>query len=249
MTAEFHDPNRIPSVFIDNVLPHEEVLKAYRQFPDSGKMRYQNTLRERKYTLQDLGPYPAIEEMLYAFQEPAVLREVGAITSIKTLLADPHLYAGGISRMDYNCFLQPHLDNSHDKDIANYRILNLLFYITPNWTTECGGNFELWDTGMSGRPREILSAFNRLLIMATDERSWHSVNTVKEQSRPRLCISNYYFSPEPLSHPYFHVTYFHGRPGEKLRSLALTVDSSLRMGLRKILKRGIHFHSMVRKDQ
>jgi Rps23 Pro-64 3,4-dihydroxylase Tpa1-like proline 4-hydroxylase len=248
LTAEFHDPSRIPSTFIDNLLPEEEVMKAYQQFPDGDKMYYRNTIRERKYTTQDMAKYPALEEVLYAFQEPEVLREISAITGIKTLLADPHLYAGGISRMEYDNFLQPHLDNSHDKDMTNYRVLNLLYYITPGWKQENGGNFELWDQGMTGQPREIVSAFNRLLIMATHDTSWHSVNRVKANPLPRLCVSNYYFSPEPLNHPYFHVTSFAGRPEQKIRSVILRADRALRMGLRKVLKHGIHVHKMVRKD-
>lgn len=40
-------------------------------------------------------------------------------------------------------FLNPHLGNSHDKDRECYRVLNLLYYVTPNWSHEQGGNLEL----------------------------------------------------------------------------------------------------------
>jgi Rps23 Pro-64 3,4-dihydroxylase Tpa1-like proline 4-hydroxylase len=186
--------------------------------------------------------------MLYAFQSPEVIREVSVITGLKTLLPDPKLYAGGISRMEYKGFLEPHLDNSHDSTRSNYRVLNLLYYVTPNWTHESGGNFELWDQGPKGESREIVSAFNRLLIMATHDSSWHSVNEVREKKSPRLCLSNYYFSPDPLNHPYFHVTYFRGRPEEPIRDAVLAVDSSIRMGIRKVLKKGVHFKPQTRKD-
>ncbi len=247
LALEFGQAGRIPSTYIDNLLPEAEVTEAYREFPDSSKMRYQNTIREKKYTLKDLKTYPVIEEMLYAFQEPEVLSEISRITGIRTLLADPMLYAGGISRMDHGNFLEPHLDNSHDVERKHYRVLNLLYYITPDWTHESGGNFELWDTGPEGKPREIVSAFNRLLIMATHDSSWHSVNQVREK-RPRCCISNYYFSPDPLNHPYFHVTSFRGRPEQPIRDLALRLDAKLRMGLRKVVKRGIHLKRQVRSD-
>ncbi len=248
LTSEFHQTDRIPSTHIDNVLPEQEVMKAFHEFPASSSMQYQNTMRERKYTLKDVAPYPAIEEMLYAFQEPEVLQAVSKITGIGKLIPDPKLYAGGISRMEHGCFLGTHLDNSHDSKRENYRVLNLLFYITPNWSHESGGNFELWDNGPRTAPREIVSAFNRLLIMATHDTSWHSVNEVREKTAPRLCLSNYYFSPEPLNHPYFHVTSFRGRPEEPIKDMVLRADASLRMGVRKLVKGGIHTWQQERKE-
>ena len=90
-------------------------------------------------------------------------------------------------------FLNPHIDNSHDGDQKNYRVLNLLYYITPGWRSENGGNLELWDQKVT-KPVEIPSLFNRLVLMSTNDKSWHSVNEVKADSR-RCCISNYYFFP------------------------------------------------------
>lgn len=235
LRTEFSLPDRIASTYVDNLLPPHEVMQAYAEFPDSSQMRYQNTIREKKYTLARLDPFPTIKEMLFAFHEEPVLAELRAITGLKTILTDPSLYAGGISRMEHTGFLQPHLDSSHDPE-RRYRVLNLLYYITPGWTHESGGNFELWDKGPKDKPREIVSAFNRLLIMATHDSSWHSVTEVKELSLPRLCISNYYFSPEPLQHPYNHVTYFVGRPEQKAWNALLRVDAQFRQVRMKVVQ-------------
>jgi len=40
-------------------------------------------------------------------------------------------------------FLNPHLDTSHDKNREMYRVLNLLYYVTPDWSHEQGGKLEL----------------------------------------------------------------------------------------------------------
>ena len=55
---------------------------------------------------------------------------------IDNLEFDETLYAGGISLMKNKDFLNPHLDNSHDKDKKKYRRLNLLYYVTPDWKYE-----------------------------------------------------------------------------------------------------------------
>lgn len=64
----------------------------------------------------------------------------------------------------------------------------------------------------------IVTKFNRLAVMVTHEKSWHSVSKNTSQMN-RCCVSNYYFSKSPVStdHEYFHVTSFRGRPEPRVR--------------------------------
>ncbi len=236
---EFHR-YPIQSCYIDNLLPEEEVDRIWRSFPDKSTMMLKKSLREYKYVAAQMNKYdPVLEEIIYAFQQPAVVRMVTEITNIDDMHPDENLYAGGISLMAKDNFLNPHLDNSHDKDRNMYRVLNLLFYVTPDWTQESGGNLEVWDEGPSGKPREFVSKFNRLVLMATHKGSWHSVNQVKVD-RSRCCVSNYYFSPRPIEgREYFHVTSFRGRPEQPVRDLVLLGDIALRQGVRKVFKKGV----------
>ena len=85
----------------------------------------------------------------------------------------------------------------------------------------------------------IESKFNRLAVMATHNHSLHSVSPVVVDIE-RKCVSNYYFSNEPLSSTdTFHVTSFRGRPENKITDLILKTDTWLRMNLRKIFKKGV----------
>ncbi|MGI8884199.1 MAG: 2OG-Fe(II) oxygenase, partial [Pyrinomonadaceae bacterium] len=160
------------------------------------------------------------------------------LTDIKDAVGDPNLYAGGISAMAKGHFLQPHLDNSHDYEQKDYRILNLLYYITPDWKAENGGNLELWDNDVNERV-EIPSLFDRLVLMSTNDKSWHSVNEIKADG-VRCCVSNYYFSANsPNGYETTHVTYFKARPEQKLRRIVTAVDSNVRTALRKVVKQGL----------
>jgi Rps23 Pro-64 3,4-dihydroxylase Tpa1-like proline 4-hydroxylase len=230
----------VQSCYIDNLLPEEEARKINAAFPDKSTMMLKKSLRENKYVAAQMNKYPPIlEEIVYAFQEPNVLKAVEEITGIREMVPDTHLYAGGISLMAKDNFLNPHLDNSHDKERERYRVLNLLYYVTPDWTHEAGGNLELWDEGPKKSQREITCHFNRLALMATHEKSWHSVSQVVVD-RSRCCVSNYYFSAKPLEdHGYFHVTSFRGRPEQPVRDIVLQGDIALRQGIRKIFKKGI----------
>ena len=239
MHVEFHQ-HTVQSCVIDDLLPKEEVLEIYRAFPDKSTMTLKKSLRENKYVAAQMNKYvPILEEIVYAFQEPGVLKIVEEITGIREMIPDDRLYAGGISLMALDNFLNPHLDNSHDRNREAYRVLNLLYYVTPDWSHEQGGNLELWDEGPKKPQREITSHFNRLAIMATHQKSWHSVSQVKVD-RSRCCVSNYYFSTKPLEdHDYFHVTSFRGRPEQPVRDMVLKGDIALRQGVRAIFKKGI----------
>jgi len=230
----------IQSCHIDNLLPESSVLNINTAFPDKSTMMLRKSLRENKYVAAQMDKYnPVLEEIIYAFQEPGVVKVVEQITGIKGMLPDTHLYAGGISLMAKDNFLNPHLDNSHDKDRELYRVLNLLYYVTPDWSSENGGNLELWDEGPTKPQREIVSGFNRLVLMATHEKSWHSVSQVNVD-RSRCCVSNYYFSEKPLEdHEYFHVTSFRGRPEQPIRDVILQGDVAIRQGLRKVFKKSV----------
>jgi Rps23 Pro-64 3,4-dihydroxylase Tpa1-like proline 4-hydroxylase len=230
----------IQSCFVDSLLPEQEVLEIYRAFPDKNTMMLKRSLRENKYVAAQMDKYaPILEEIIFAFQDPGVLKVVEDITGIKGMVPDGRLYAGGISLMALDNFLNPHLDNSHDKNREMYRVLNLLYYVTPDWSHEQGGNLELWDNGPKEPQREIASHFNRLVLMATHEKSWHSVSRVTVD-RSRCCVSNYYFSTTPLEdHAYFHVTSFRGRPEQPVRDLVLQGDIALRQGIRSVFKQGI----------
>ena len=128
-------------------------------------------------------------------------------------------------------FLNPHLDNSHDADQRCYRVLNSLYYVTPDWREDYGGNLELWDRGLDEPQRTIPSRFNRLVLMETNRSSWHSVSPVTQDGR-RTCISTYYFRERALgSDDYFHSTSFRGRPGQKTRDLLLRADNALRTAI------------------
>ena len=238
--AYLRSKDKIGMFIVDDLLPVELAHELHEAFPDRSMMKLRKSLRESKYIAVQMNQYsPILEEAIFAFQDPRVVSIVGRVCETDQLLADESLYAGGISLMGNDQFLNPHLDNSHDKDRNRWRVFNLLYYVTPDWKVENGGNLELWPDGMSGAPLTIHSQFNRLAVMATHQGSWHSVSPVKSQSS-RCCISNYYFSNSPLKDTdEFHVTSFRGRPEQRFRDVILKGDRLMRMFVRKLFRKGV----------
>ncbi len=214
---------------LDDLLPENVVLEINSAFPrDADGFYSRKSFREKKKTSANLAQYDQIlSDITYAIQDPRVVALIGKITSIDSLEPDPKLYAGGLSMMFKDDYLNPHIDNSHDGERERYRRLNLLFYVSKGWKLENGGNFELWDESRL-TPKTIVSKFNRLVVMETNKSSWHSVSQVMVE-QVRCCVSNYYFSmSSPEFDNYYHVTSFFGRPDQKFKIFLGFLDNKVR---------------------
>jgi len=235
LAANFRASKSIGWFAVDDLLPVKMAYTIRDSFPAPSAMQVRATLRERKQVAAQMDRYnPQAEEALFAFQDPRVVEAVGKITEIKSMVADPELYAGGLSLMVRGDFLNPHLDNSHNYNRSLYRVLNLLYYCSPGWQVENGGNLELWPEGVEASQITVPSLFNRLVVMTTGPESWHSVSEVRADE-PRCCVSNYYFSPDPVGgQAYSRVTTFRGRPEQPVRDLVLRADAALRQTLRRL---------------
>ena len=224
---------------IDNLLTEEHCSSIYYAFPnDFKKFNQRKTLHEKKKTSANINDYPEIiSDIIHAIQDETVISKIETILKIKGLEKDPTLYAGGLSSMSKGDFLDPHIDNSHDRNREKYRRLNLLYYVSPHWNIENGANFELWNKDVS-IPKTIVSKFNRLIVMETNKNSWHSVSKCLVE-KPRVCVSIYLFSQNsPTGKDYFHVTSFKGRPDQKIKNAYSLIDNKIRNVFSKITKFG-----------
>lgn len=224
---------------VDNLLPKADAKKIYEAFPRNGDGFFdRESFREKKRTSANLSDFNEIlSDITYAIQDQRVVNLISEICEMQSIEPDPKLYAGGLSMMFPDDYLNPHIDNSHDGERSKYRRLNLLYYASPDWSFENGGNFELWNEKRT-TPHTIVSHQNRLVVMETNKTSWHSVSKVTA-NRPRCCVSNYYFSElSPDGDDYFHVTSFMGRPDQPIRKFIGTIDNRFRNMISKTLKVG-----------
>lgn len=224
---------------LDDLLPEEIAHQIYKSFPSGSQMRLMKSFRECKYTSKSFEKFDTVmADITFAIQDPRVVSIVEEITGIKDQVPDEKLYAGGLSAMAKGHFLGPHIDNSHDGARRNYRTLNLLYYVTPNWGADNGGNLELWDRRVK-QNTTVVSKFNRLAIMETNPWSWHSVSEVKVD-RERCCVSNYYFSKiSPTGKDYFNITAFSARPEQKFLRAVAYMDGCFRQAVRNVIPAGL----------
>jgi len=235
--------------YLDELLPRSDVEEIYAAFPRNGEGFFdRESFREKKRTSANLSDFNAIlSDITYAMQDPRIVNKVSELCSMESIEPDPKLYAGGLSMMFPNDYLNPHIDNSHDDERSKYRRLNLLYYVSPDWSFDNGGNFELWNEERT-IPKTIISHQNRLVVMETNKTSWHSVSKVNAE-RPRCCVSNYYFSEiSPDGDEYFHVTSFLGRPEQPFRRYLGVLDNGLRNFVSRTLNIG-RGKNLINKDK
>ncbi|MFP3944162.1 MAG: 2OG-Fe(II) oxygenase [Alphaproteobacteria bacterium] len=250
LTRQFRQGGPIRHFVVDGLLPPDLALEAYRAFPNSASLHELHSLRERKRVGAQMDAYdPLLGRILFAFQDKEVCALLQEIMGRTELIPDPDLYAGGLSLMEEGHFLNPHLDNSHDRERRYWRIANALYYVTPDWAEEDGGSLELWPEGPRRPAIVIPPRFNRLVLMETHDRSWHSVDAVRTGKR-RCCISNYYFSARPNRPAQrYRVTSYRGRPEQPLRDIVLQADNYARQAVRRLVGNRMFktFHEYRRK--
>ena len=209
---------------LDNLLPISIAEDVYAQFPKIKQMRLLNSRGELKLKCSNIQRTSNLLQALHhAIQNPRVVAIIEEITGIKNQVPDQSRIAGGVSSLLKGYYINPHLDTSHDIDKKFYRTVNVLYYVSPDWKLENGGNYELWDQAIENRI-VIPSLFNRLVVMETNRTSWHSVNPVL-CDQPRCCVFNYFFSAtSPEGEDYFHGSslslfnpLFRPRPEQKIR--------------------------------
>ncbi|MEN9867397.1 MAG: hypothetical protein RL748_2987 [Pseudomonadota bacterium] len=236
---ESNDKVGVRYCVVDDLLPNELATRINQDFPNLEQMRLMESFREKKYTTKNFEKLnPMMADITFAIQDPRIIAIVEYITGIKNQIPDPSLYAGGLSAMTKGHFLGPHIDNSHEASRRYYRTLNLLYYATPDWRIENGGNLELWDEKVR-KNVTIVSKFNRMAIMETTPTAWHSVSEVTVDT-VRSCVSNYYFSEQsPTNKKYFNVTSFSARPEQPIRRIVSRIDNNLRQLLRAVKPGGL----------
>ena len=232
LQSEYILAGNINYFIVDNLLPTDLADEIDNSFPIESQLNLLNERQELKYVGVNFSKNQLIvEECIYAFQQTSVIDVISEICSIPDLEGDSELYAGaGVSSMSHGCFLNPHIDNSHDRLKKSYRRLNLLYYVSRELTLGNGGQLLLYPNGINNNPIPIDSIFNRLVVMRTDNRSLHAVSKIVSPTARRKTVSNYYFSASsPNGNNTYHSTSFRAFPGESRRKdLILRLSAAAR---------------------
>lgn len=223
---KFQNADPFPHIVIDNFLPPEVLEPVLREFPEPGDAEWQqyDNGREVKLALADserMGPIT--RHLLAEFNSSPFVDFIERLTGIQGIVPDPHFFGGGLHQIRTGGFLKVHADFNHHPRLKLDRRLNGLLYLNKDWQESWGGHIQLWDRDMQHCVHKSLPIFNRFLLFATTDYSYHGHPDplTCPPNRSRRSMALYYYTngrPDEEKSPGEHSTLFRARPGESMNS-------------------------------
>lgn len=220
----------------------EQVLAEYPTFEEAQRLGHLfKAVNERlKVQISDSKKFgPSVLRLHEALASADFLALLSNVTGIPDLVVDPPMVGGGIHQTGPSGHLDVHLDFNRLKDPPLFRRLNILVFLNKNWQPEWGGNFELWDKDVKQMQQSFEPIFNRCVVFATTEESFHGVSAVKcPVGETRKSFAAYYYTVEAPA--YYngvdHSTIFRPRPDEYLKGRLLMPSEKAIRSVRSFIR-------------
>lgn len=165
---------------IDNFVEEDYALELSKEFMDYNSPNwyvYNNDLEIKKSCNNWFHFPPETYNFFQALNSPKFLKELRNITGLH-LIPDHGLHGAGWHIQGNGSRLNVHLDYSLHPKLNLERKINFIYYLTPEWKPEYGGNLELWSHDEeTNQPKELVKTienkFNRLVLFDASQNSWH----------------------------------------------------------------------------
>jgi len=230
-TENYQNALPYPHISMDNFLEMEAAEKALKIFPeikDEGWIHYVH-VNEKKHGLNKLELIPVFirDEIIKELNSSKFIEYLERLTGISNLLPDSTIEGGGIHQSKNGGFLNIHADFTvHPHRKTWRRRVNLLIYLNKNWSSEYGGDLELWEKDMAKCAVKIAPIFNRVVIFNTDEDSYHgfpdSIQCPNDVTRKSIAL--YYFTEEKTGSFKRRATNYRARPNDGFKAVLIWID-------------------------
>ena len=198
-----------PHIVIDNFLPEDifnkitnAIILSEKKFKDV-KTIYNTPLEFEKETYNDSDLNEYLKIPIEILGGPCLKKYIEKITGNIELisLSDIKNY-GGYSPfhvMKNNGFLGSHVDHSRSIN-GDFHIANSIFYASPKWTSDNGGETILFNKSGLKIRKHISPKPNRLVIFLHTAESFHGVNTIScgKDIRRYTYYMDYYIKEKDL---------------------------------------------------
>lgn len=212
---DFVNAQPFRSVVIDNFLPDEIAMELVREFPGPNDIPWERgdegAMRNNVRNLHKLGHSqekdfgPLTRHVMLQFYSSTFLKFIGTLTGQYGLVMDPNYRGGGLHSTGPGGKLMVHADKSRHPNKRLDQIINLIYFLNPDWQEEWGGHLELWNKDLTECKRRILPVFNRMVIFQSGTNTFHG------HPHPLACPENrrrnsfalyYYMIDRPVSQDY-----------------------------------------------
>jgi Rps23 Pro-64 3,4-dihydroxylase Tpa1-like proline 4-hydroxylase len=203
LAESFRNAEPFPHIVIDGLFDDADLDAVLADFPSADAIRwnsFESSQEKKRGFFHEYSTItPTIRRFLDTLNGFEMLLFLEKLTGIEGLIPDPYFGGGGLHLVENGGFLKVHVDfNVHPK-LHLYRRLNLLTYLNKDWQDDFGGHLELWDPTLQHRVHRIAPLFNRTVIFATGEDSYHGhpEPLTVPPGRARQSVSLYYYTAKP----------------------------------------------------
>lgn len=227
----FRTAEPFPHIVIDDFLPDWVLDEVLAEFPDPGDIPWKEFKQETSKKLATEGDAffgDFTRHLLTQFNSATFLQFLERLTGVEGLIPDPYFFGGGLHQIEPGGFLKVHADFNWHEQLKLDRRLNVLLYLNKDWQDSYGGALELWNRSMTHAVTSVPPIFNRFVVFATTDYSYHGhpepLTCPPDRTRRSLALY-YYTNGRPDSErSAAHSTLYQERPGEQVARARRTIE-------------------------
>jgi hypothetical protein len=237
LAASYAAAKPYPHIAVDDFFDPSMLERVVNEFPDPARLsqRFDNQREVKRATRSEREIPPFTRCLIHALNSGPFISFLEEVSGIAGLVADPHLWGGGLHALPRGGKLSIHTDFNFHKKLGLDRRINVLVYLNRDWPEAYGGHFEAWRPNGSVAEARYLPVFNRLVVFGTNDFTFHGnpepVACPDDMSRKSIAM--YYYTngrPKDEWSGLIQTTKFMNRPGEKIaepQSLARRLTAAM----------------------
>lgn len=184
LSARFRDGRPFKHVVIEDFLPIELAHAIAAEFPPISNTDWLFAgPGDAKHTgdpnIEKVGSPndeffpPLIRHVMGEFYSSAFIDFVEQVTGYENICPDPSFFGCGLHSTGRGGRLMVHADASRHPNPKLEQVVNLIYYVTPDWQEEWGGHLELWDDEARQCVTRIAPKFNSAVMFYTGTTCYH----------------------------------------------------------------------------
>jgi hypothetical protein len=189
---QFTTAGPFPHIVLDGLWPDDDLRAAAAEFPPGDDRRWITYPDPKEYGKRagDSRMWgPATRAFFDVARSATTCQRLEDLTGIGPLTADD--IGGGMHMTGEGGRLETHVDFNVHPSLPLERRLNMLVFLNDEWREEWGGVLYLGQD----REVEVLPLFNRTVIFACSDQSWHGHPDPVVGEHWRKSLACYYYAP------------------------------------------------------
>jgi Rps23 Pro-64 3,4-dihydroxylase Tpa1-like proline 4-hydroxylase len=181
---QFVHAEPFPHIVMPNFLPLDIARAITAEFPKPddiewrlagpGDSRHTGNKYVEKLGMSNESNFPPlIRHVMNQFYSGSFMSFVEAVTGYQNIVADPSFYGCGMHSTGRGGRLMVHADASRHPNPKLEQIINLIYYVTPDWQDAYNGHLELWDKEAKACIKKIKPEYNSAVMFYTGSKSFH----------------------------------------------------------------------------